>query len=299
MTKMLRAILASQTVILLAISSVGGLAAPPNAPDPPEAVTAPPPQASLSPEARPAYAGSGQIFRLPAVGENSEPPPIELAQPAASDQVLPINLATALYLSNARPLIIAFAQASVEEAAARLQNAQVLWLPDLNVGADYYRHEGTDQSTDGTIILDDKNAFAAGGGATLNFGITDAIFRPLADRQELSARESDLQSGAERRLAGGCPGVFRRAAGARHVGRHVGREGQGRRTGPEDGGSGQGVGPRDRSGSGAGLVAGLAAASCRGAGRLAHHQRPPLTRVLRLNPGAVVVPVEPPHFRLR
>ena len=108
--------------------------------------------------------------------------------------MLPINLATALCLSNARPLTIAFAQASVEEAAARLQQAQVLWLPDLNVGTDYYRHEGTDQSTDGTIILDNKTAFAAGGGATLSFGITDAIFRPLADQRELAAREADLQT---------------------------------------------------------------------------------------------------------
>ena len=126
--------------------------------------------------------------------ENAQPPPIPPAQPAASDQPLPINLATALYLSHARPLVIAFAQASVEEAAARLQNAQVLWLPNLNVGTEYYRHDGTDQSTNGTIIFDDKSAFAVGGGATLSFGITDAIFRPLADRQELAAREWDLQT---------------------------------------------------------------------------------------------------------
>ena len=126
-----------------------------------------------------------QILRLPAVTENPQPPPIQPAQPTESDQALPINLATALHLSNARPLVIAFAQASVEEAAARLQNAQVLWLPNLNVGTDYYRHDGTDMTTNGTVIRDDKNSFAAGGGATLNFGITDAIFRPLADRREL------------------------------------------------------------------------------------------------------------------
>jgi hypothetical protein len=73
---------------------------------------------------------------LPAVSHNPQPPPIQPAEPAESDQRLPINLATALYLSNARPLVIAFAQASVEEAAARLQGAQVLWLPNLNVGTD-------------------------------------------------------------------------------------------------------------------------------------------------------------------
>ena len=78
--------------------------------------------------------------------------------------MLPINLPTALCLSNARPLVIAFAQASVEEAAALLQNAKVLWLPNLNVGADYYRHDGMDQATDGTIILDDKTAWRRAAG---------------------------------------------------------------------------------------------------------------------------------------
>ena len=85
---------------------------------------------------------SRRVLPSPVVSENSYPPAIAAAQPAASDQALPVNLATALYLSNARPLVIALAQASVEEAAARLQNANVLWLPNLNVGTDYYRHDG-------------------------------------------------------------------------------------------------------------------------------------------------------------
>ena len=65
----------------------------------------------------------------------------------ATDRPLPINLATALYLSNARPLVIAFAQNSVELAASQLQRAKVLWLPNFNAGIDYYHHEGDDQST--------------------------------------------------------------------------------------------------------------------------------------------------------
>ncbi len=67
-------------------------------------------------------------------------------------------------------------------------------MPSLSVGPSYYKHDGTDQSTDGTIILDDKHAFAAGGGATFNFAVTDAIFQPLAARQVLAAREWDLQA---------------------------------------------------------------------------------------------------------
>ena len=167
-------------------------AAPPGPGLPVEQVFAPPPQASqINPSSdwEPI-----RILRLPSVDENPQPPLIRPAEPTPLDRPLPINLATALCLSNARPLTIAFAQASVEEAAAQLERAQVLWLPDLNVGTDYYRHEGTDQSTDGTIILDNKTAFAAGGGATLSLGLTDAIFRPLAQQQYLAAREADLQT---------------------------------------------------------------------------------------------------------
>ena len=67
-----------------------------------------------------------------------QPPQIQPAQPAGSDRPLPINLATALYLSNARPLVIASAEASVREAAAQLQGAKVLRVPNLSVGPSYY-----------------------------------------------------------------------------------------------------------------------------------------------------------------
>ena len=105
------------------------------------------------------------------------------------DRPLPINLATALCLSQARPLIIASAQASVEKAAAQLQGAQALWLPDLHFGADYSHHDGANQGTDGNVEFASFGSFYAGGGATLDFGVTDAIFHPLAARQELFARQ--------------------------------------------------------------------------------------------------------------
>ncbi len=59
-----------------------------------------------------------------------------------TDLRFPINLATALRLSDARPLIVAAAQASVWVAEAQLTRAKVLWVPQLNLGADYIRHDG-------------------------------------------------------------------------------------------------------------------------------------------------------------
>ena len=59
-----------------------------------------------------------------------------------TDLRFPINLATALRLSDARPLIVAAAQARIWVAEAELTQAKVLWIPDLNIGFDYIRHDG-------------------------------------------------------------------------------------------------------------------------------------------------------------
>ena len=68
---------------------------------------------------------------------NLKPAPLE-----PGDLRFPINLATALRLSDARPLIVAAAQASVWVAEAQLTRAKVLWVPTLNIGFDYIRHDG-------------------------------------------------------------------------------------------------------------------------------------------------------------
>ena len=83
----------------------------------------------------------------PDVGERRPSPlggtaDLEPAPFAPNDLRFPINLATALRLSDARPLIVAAAQASVWVAEADLTQAKLLWIPTLNFGVDYLRHDG-------------------------------------------------------------------------------------------------------------------------------------------------------------
>src|SRR5262245_7356811 len=59
------------------------------------------------------------------------PAPVAPPAPAACDRPLPINLPTALRLANVRPIDIALASERVEQAAARLERAQVSWVPTL------------------------------------------------------------------------------------------------------------------------------------------------------------------------
>ncbi len=123
----------------------------------------------------------------PELVQTSQIPEIQSPEPNQTDQALPINLATALCLSQARPLVISAAQASVVQAAAQLQGAKALWLPDVHLGVDYSHHDGPNQATDGSVEFASFGSLYTGGGATLNFGVTDAIFSPLAARQELRA----------------------------------------------------------------------------------------------------------------
>jgi outer membrane protein TolC len=117
-------------------------------------------------------------------------PPLE-----PSDVRFPINLATALRLADARPLMVAAAQASVWVAEAELTRAKVLWIPTLNMGFDYIRHDGGGPDFNkGIMTAPSVNFFYGGGGMWANISTTDALFQPLYARQVLNSRHLDIQA---------------------------------------------------------------------------------------------------------
>jgi outer membrane protein TolC len=168
----------------------------------------------------------------PAGGEilDLKPPPLE-----PGDLRLPINLATALRLADARPLIVAVAQASAWVSEAELQKAKVLWIPSLNLGSDYIRHDGygpdfnrginvptgenaLGQNAPGSFgrpLNQNVNMFWAGGGMTFTPSfpnyfyqpvpggpllpspqmqfLTDIFFEPLRARQNLNSARWNVQ----------------------------------------------------------------------------------------------------------
>ena len=130
---------------------------------------------------------------------NSNPLATSPKLPAApidpGDHRFPINLATALRLSDARPLIVAAAQASVWVAEAELTRTKVLWIPTLNIGFDYIRHDGGGPDFNkGILTSPSVNFFYGGVGAVGTLPTVDAIFDPLAARQVLNATHYDIQA---------------------------------------------------------------------------------------------------------
>jgi outer membrane protein TolC len=116
------------------------------------------------------------------------------ARDATIPQSLPINLPAALQLAGVSPLDIAAASFQVEQSLALLLQAKALWIPNINGGVDYYRHDGVIQNFfSGGLLKNSRQTFFVGGGPNLFVGLADAIYSPLAARRVVAARQADLQ----------------------------------------------------------------------------------------------------------
>lgn len=125
------------------------------------------------------------------------PSPLPLLdQPAGvpDQKPYPINLPTALQLAGVNPLDIAVASERLRVAAAQLDRARVLWLPNLTAGVDYFRHDGQIQDIAGNVFGTSRSSFLVGGGPSFSFAVTDAIYAPLAGRQVIRARQADVRA---------------------------------------------------------------------------------------------------------
>jgi len=81
-------------------------------------------------------------------GKDNEPASQEKPVPVDTN-VLPIDLLSALKLTDAQNPTIGVARARLEEAYARLEQAQVGWLPNLFAGGNPYAPAGQeDQQTE-------------------------------------------------------------------------------------------------------------------------------------------------------
>ncbi len=130
----------------------------------------------------------------------SAPQQVVPSQPFPSD-ALPLNLPTALSMIGGQHPAVGFAQWRVQEAYARLDQANVLWLPSLQAGLSLNRHDGNLQASDGNILDVNRNSFqyglgagAVGAGTTqrpgivARFQLADAIFQPKIARKTAWAR---------------------------------------------------------------------------------------------------------------
>jgi len=244
------------------------------------------PSAPAHPEGEKAVGGAPirDVLELPAVVP-------------AEDRPLSINLATALHLAGIHPLDIALATQRLEAASAALQRANVLWLPTVYFGADYFRHDGRLQDVGGMVFTTSKSTLMVGAGPSVVFAVTDAIYGPLAARQVVAAQREGVQAARNDTLLSVAEAYFHvqqargEVAGARDVVRRT-----------------EEVAKRIEA-----LIEGLSPAleKNRVMTELARRRQTlesalerwqiagaELNRLLRLDAAALVEPMEPPHLRV-
>lgn len=118
------------------------------------------------------------------------------SKPAAEpdDAIYPITLTAALKLAGSRPLDIAIADQQVALAARQLDRARLAWVPNIVVGVDYFRHEGYQQNFVGDMLRSSRGSYMVGAGPNAVVSVTDAVFGPLAAKQDLKARAAFRQA---------------------------------------------------------------------------------------------------------
>ncbi|MCA8989094.1 MAG: TolC family protein, partial [Planctomycetaceae bacterium] len=128
-------------------------------------------------------------------------------------EVLQLNLPTALSLVGGEHPAVGLAQWRVQEAYAQLDRAQVLWLPSIQPGFSFHRHDGNYQASNAAIVDVNRNSFqyglgagATGAGTTpvqgisARFHLADAIFQPDISLKNAWARGHNANGVLNRQL---------------------------------------------------------------------------------------------------
>ncbi|MBT4866208.1 MAG: TolC family protein, partial [Planctomycetaceae bacterium] len=135
------------------------------------------------------------------IDEQPQPEPIQL------------NLPTALSMVGGDHPAVGFAQWRVQEAYATLDRAKVLWLPSIQPGFSFHKHDGNYQASNGGIVDVHRNSFQYGLGAgstgagttprpgvVARFHLADAIFQPKISEKTAWARSHGANGVVNRQL---------------------------------------------------------------------------------------------------
>ncbi|HEX5270716.1 MAG TPA: TolC family protein, partial [Gemmataceae bacterium] len=114
------------------------------------------------------------------------------APPAAEVKTLPIGLDTVLRLAEGQNGQIALAREKVREAYAGQDLAKSAWLPQINVGTAYYRHEGGIQNEDGTLTHSSFGGVLAGMEVVGKIDLHEAVFAQVDAERKVWQQKGEL-----------------------------------------------------------------------------------------------------------
>lgn len=131
-----------------------------------------------------------------------ESPVLDLATTEVPTGTYTLSLNNVLHLTDSQNPNVAAARERINEAYARVQRAETLWIPSLRAGLNYNHHEGSIQDVAGRVFNTNRSSFYGGMGANAvgasspavpgivaQFHLTDAIFQPKIAAHQASARQ--------------------------------------------------------------------------------------------------------------
>ncbi len=185
--------------VIRPLSSSPGVAAASSSDPSPVGDPSSPSDAVLIPDAAPLLADD-----LPMPIESSSAA-LEIVSP---DTPQLIDLGSALGMAGGSAWTVQLARQRTVEAHANLTSARALWLPTLQFGIGWNRHDGRIQATEGQVINTDRSSLFVGGGATLgapvaggsggpfrlfaDLALADAYFEPKIARRMLYAQKAGV-----------------------------------------------------------------------------------------------------------
>lgn len=114
----------------------------------------------------------------------------------------PLSLDNVLFIADSQNPNVAFARERINEAYARVDRSNALWLPSIRAGMNYFHHEGDVQDVAGNVFRTNKSSFYGGLGANATgsgsppipglvsqFHLSDAIFQPRIAQQQAASRQ--------------------------------------------------------------------------------------------------------------
>lgn len=160
--------------------------------DPPSEIKNASPESTESPTQRVSFT---RVF----ANQDYNVPPLSNAAPISN--AVQMNLPTVLASIDSQHPIVGFSRWRVQQAYAELAQAKSLWLPSLQAGFSFHRHDGNYQASNGAIVDVNRNSFqyglgmaSVGAGTTqrpgvvAQFHLADALFLPKQRKKTAWAR---------------------------------------------------------------------------------------------------------------
>ncbi|MDZ8120153.1 TolC family protein [Pontiella agarivorans] len=119
---------------------------------------------------------------------------------ASYGETLTIDLPAALKLADERNTELAVQVQNVTQAELEKSAAWYQWVPTLRIGAGYAYQDGALQETSGSVIDAERNSRYLGMGSmtapglAFNLDFSEAVFAPLAAKQQLRAQQFSEES---------------------------------------------------------------------------------------------------------